>query len=209
MTTRQSLLSAAGLILLGNLVSRVLGLVREQVIAALFGESVIASAFGTAATVPTIFYDLVVGGAVSAALVPVLSGYAASEEDDRLGEVVGTLLIGAAIVLGALVVVLTVAAIPLTAILGVTSERPIWSTTVGFVRIVTPALLFLGLSGIVGAVCYARQKFVYPAFAVALFNAGLVAKSRRGARATASAEVAAMAGLPWAVSRGRGAVLGH
>ncbi len=177
MTTRGSLLSAASLILLGNLISRVLGLVREQVIAALFGETAVASAFGTAATVPTIFYDLVVGGAVSAALVPVLSGYAASEDQDDLGEIVGTLLVGAAIVLGTLVALLVLAAVPLTAALGVTRDNAIWATTVGLIRLVIPALLFLGLSGVVAAVCYARRRFIYPAFSVALFNGGLVASA--------------------------------
>jgi putative peptidoglycan lipid II flippase len=173
-SVRRGLVTAGTLILLGNLASRLLGMVREQVIAALFGDTAVASAFGTASTVPTIFYDLVIGGAVSAALIPVLSGYAKSGDDTELSEVVSTLLIGAAMILGILVIVLTALAGPLTTALGVGPDLPIRDTTVGFVRIVAPALLFLGMSGVAGAVCYARGRVIFPAFAIALFNVGLV-----------------------------------
>jgi putative peptidoglycan lipid II flippase len=171
---RQSLLTGALLLLLGNLASRLLGLAREQVIAAFFGETAITSAFGTAATVPTMFYDLVVGGAVSAALVPVLSGYVDADDRTELGEVVGTLLVGGAGVLLVLVSLLALAAAPLASVLGASTDPAVYETTVAWVRLVVPALFFLGLAGIVGAVCYAGHRVAFPAFAIALFNGGLV-----------------------------------
>ncbi len=67
---------SAGILALGNLASRLLGLVREIVIAALFGASGAVSAFRVAAQVPTLLYDFLIGGMLSAALVPVLSDYA-------------------------------------------------------------------------------------------------------------------------------------
>src|SRR5512146_3090419 len=96
-----ALLSAAALITVGNLTSRLLGLVREQVIAALFGASADTSVFATAITVPTMVYDLLIGGAVSAALVPVFSGLAddGSDGSTPLGKVVGTVLAYVAITL--------------------------------------------------------------------------------------------------------------
>ena len=71
---------AALLIALGNIASRVLGVVREAVIAGAFGRGADVAAFKAASTIPTILYDLLVSGAISAALVPVLSAYA--EGDD-------------------------------------------------------------------------------------------------------------------------------
>ena len=64
---------AALLIAAGNITSRLLGLVRETVIAHLFGASGLVSAFRIAQTIPTILYDLLVGGMISSALVPVFS----------------------------------------------------------------------------------------------------------------------------------------
>jgi putative peptidoglycan lipid II flippase len=67
---------SAGILAAGNLVSRVLGLAREMVIAALFGATGEVSAFRIAAQVPTLLYDFLIGGMLSGALVPVLSDYA-------------------------------------------------------------------------------------------------------------------------------------
>ena len=81
--------SAAVLIGLGNVTSRILGLVREQVIAALFGATGPTSAFRTATRVSSAVYDLLLSGATTAALVPVFSDYVASgqtEEEDRRGD---------------------------------------------------------------------------------------------------------------------------
>ena len=74
--------TAASLVMVGNLASRVLGLVRDQTIAALFGASAHASIFGVISRVSTMVYDLLIGGALTAALVPVFSEYA---RDDTTG----------------------------------------------------------------------------------------------------------------------------
>ncbi len=73
----------AGLLAMGSVGSRVLGLVRESIIAAAFGASGQVSAYRVAAQVPTLVYDLLVGGMLSAALVPVLSQTAAQGGSHR------------------------------------------------------------------------------------------------------------------------------
>ena len=61
---------SAGILAAGNLVSRVLGLVREMMIAALFGATGEVSAFRIAAQVPTLLYDFLVGGISAARWCP-------------------------------------------------------------------------------------------------------------------------------------------
>jgi len=61
---------AATVIALGNVSSRILGLVREMVIAYLFGATGLVSAFDVAARVPRMMFDLLIDGMVSSALVP-------------------------------------------------------------------------------------------------------------------------------------------
>lgn len=174
MSNRRGIVAAASLLLLGNLASRLLGLVREQVIAAFFSISGVASAFGTANTVPQVFYDLLIGGAVSAALVPVLSSYADQDDQAEFGQIVSTLLIGSAAALAAIVAGLIALATPLTVALGGGSDPASFSLILQFVRVVVPALLFLGLSGVSSAVCYARRWYTFPAFSIALYNGGLI-----------------------------------
>lgn len=100
----RSVAIAAAVIALGNVVSRLLGLVREQVMAALFGATAATDAFVVASAVPQIVYDLLVGGAISAALVPVFVDSA--EDEGRLWRLLSTMLTLAALVLAAVAVVL-------------------------------------------------------------------------------------------------------
>ena len=73
----------AGLLAVGSLAGRALGLVREITITRLFGQSGRVSAFVVASQIPVMLHDLIVGGYVSAAFVPVLA--ARLEEDGRPG----------------------------------------------------------------------------------------------------------------------------
>ena len=162
---------------MGNLLSRLLGLVRESVIASLFGKSVITSSFTTAATVPTMLYDLIVGGAVSAALIPVFAQYAAWEDEKssaELGKAVGSIAALVFSLLAAGSALLVIFAPLLVQILGVSPADEAFALTVQLVRIVLPSVVLLGLSSVLTALLYARQQFVYPAFAVACYNLGIV-----------------------------------
>ncbi|MHB9092883.1 MAG: murein biosynthesis integral membrane protein MurJ [Chloroflexota bacterium] len=170
-----SIASAAVLITLGSAASRLLGLVREQVIAALFGRTAITDAFVTAITVPTMLYDLVVGGAVSAALIPVFSGYAAADDRAALTRIVSSVLTLTALVLALAVAILWLFADQVISLLGIGLSPEYRDLSVSLVRLALPAVIFLGLSGVVTAVLYARQVFTYPAFCVAAYNASIIA----------------------------------
>ena len=79
----ESMARATGVIALGNIASRVLGLARETMLSTLFGAGAAVDAFNLAIIVPRSLYDLLIGGHVNSALVPVLSEYAAEEGDRR------------------------------------------------------------------------------------------------------------------------------
>src|SRR3954452_15194680 len=109
------IVKAAIIIMIGSVLSRVLGLGREVTIAGLFGRGADVDAFTIAANVSTIVYDLLISGMISAALVPVLSEYSAPEKRAELGRVLSTILTGAVIFLVAAVVLLELLAGPLVA----------------------------------------------------------------------------------------------
>lgn len=167
---------SAGLLAVGTLASRVLGLVREIVIAALFGATGQVSAFRVAAQVPTLLYDFLVGGMLSAALVPVLSDYAQRSRREFV-QVVGALISVFVIVLTLLVIVLELAAPFLAALLagGFRSSDPaLLDLTVRLIRWLAPGVWFLSLAGVLMAVLYSLQRFTFPAVATAIFNLGIV-----------------------------------
>lgn len=186
MISRRRLATAATIIMLGNVASRLLGLVREQVIAALFGPTATTSAFVAAATVPTMIYDLLIGGAISAALVPVFSDYAAKAAGDEhlkvraearreLAHAAAAVLTLAFLALALLVVALLAFTPQLVWLLAAGLDPAAQARSVALVRFMLPGVVFLGLSGVTTALLYARQMFGYPAFAVSIYNAGMIA----------------------------------
>jgi putative peptidoglycan lipid II flippase len=165
---------AAGLLLLGSLASRLLGLGREQVIAALYGASATTSAFATAATIPTMIYDLLIGGAVTAALVPVFSQYRRTGAERDLGQVMGTLLLLGGLGLALLSVGVVLAAPLLVGLLAPGQEPALFAQTVLFAQLVGPSVIFLGLAGVTGALLMACDRFGYTALAQSAYNGGII-----------------------------------
>lgn len=173
---------AAALIAAGNIVSRVLGLARETVIANLFGATGMVSAFRVAQIIPTMLYDLLVGGMVSSALVPVFSEQA---ERDRGGlwHLASLILSLAVVVLGVTVLLIELATPQIAFLMAGGFEPELLAATARLMRITTPAVLFLSLSGIITGLLYALKRFALPAFTAAVFNAVIVATALIGALA--------------------------
>jgi putative peptidoglycan lipid II flippase len=165
---------AATLIAIGNIASRVLGLARESVIAGLFGAGAAVDAFTAASTIPTTLYDLLINGAISAALVPVFSEYA--EGDEREFWHVASTIINLALLIMAVVVALLIWLAPqVIGLLAGGFRADIRGQATQMVRLLLPAAIFMGLSGLITALLYARQRFLLPAFTSSAYNLGIIA----------------------------------
>ncbi len=167
-----SIARAALVLMLGNLVSRVLGLGREAVVVGLYGLSADSSSFATAATVPTMVFDLLIGGAISAALIPVLADYA--EDRRELGRVVGALLALTVLAMLVITLVLELGAPLVVAALGAGRQPEIAADTTLLLRVMLPSVLLLGAAGVLQAALQARGVFGYTAASAAAFNAGII-----------------------------------
>lgn len=165
---------SAGILGLGNIASRVIGLAREAIISGYFGSSGELSAFRLAARVPTMIYDLLVGGMLSAALVPVFSEYARPERRDELARVASAIFSLIALAMGVIVLALELFAAPIAAVLGDFEDPALQAVLARSLRIIAPAVIFFGLSGGVTGLLYALRRFSYTAFSGAVFNLGIV-----------------------------------
>lgn len=169
----RGLLSAALLIALGNVLSRVVGFVREPIIAFYFGRGVEVDAFQIAWTVPNQVYDLLIAGAVSAALVPVFSEYAEGERDEFWRVVSGVLTIALA-ALAAVTALAVWQAPALVALLTQPGQAELRALATPLMRLLTPTVLLMGISGLATAVLHAQRRFLLPAFVMVAFNLGMV-----------------------------------
>jgi putative peptidoglycan lipid II flippase len=169
-----SIARAAGVLAAGNIASRAMGLVRETIIAHFFGATGYVSAFRVASIIPTMVYELLIGGMLSAALVPVLSEYAASERKEELGRVVGVVLGVFGLALAAVVAIVELTAPGVAWLLGGGFSPQLRAVTTNLIRIVIPALLIFGCSGILTGLLYSLRRFSAPAFGAAVYNLGII-----------------------------------
>ncbi len=165
---------AAGIIALGNVVSRILGVLREMVKAGLFGATGLVGALEVATRVPTLIYDLLVGGMVNSALVPVLADYAAPERRPELWKLVSVLLSLAVVVLSLCVLIGEACAPQIVWLMAGGLEPALQAEAARLLRIMLPAVLFLNVGGIVAGTLYALKRFEFPAFTAAAYNAAMV-----------------------------------
>ncbi|MCY3749039.1 MAG: murein biosynthesis integral membrane protein MurJ [Chloroflexi bacterium] len=170
-TTRRVAVAAA-LVAAGNILSRLLGFVREPVIAALFGASGATDAFEVATRLPQLVHELVIGGAVSGVLIPLFSEMTA--DDRRLARTFSSLIASVGVALIGVTVVLVALADPLVAAAAPGLPVETRDLAVVMTRITLPAVLFLGLSAVTAARLYARDRYAAPSFAPASLNGTLI-----------------------------------
>lgn len=174
-TSRRGIARAAGLIGLGNIASRLLGLVREMVIAAQFGTSPLAAAYIVATTVPIMIYDFLIGGLLSSALVPVFSEYATRDDKNQSLWHLASLVLSLVTLLLAIFTVLVLLFAPQLTILFASGYSPsLQAATTTLIRLIAPSILFFGMSGVLTGLLYALKRFTFTAFGAAIFNLGII-----------------------------------
>jgi putative peptidoglycan lipid II flippase len=171
-TTSRRLALAAVLVASGNVLSRLLGLIREPVIAALFGASGNADAFEVASRLPQLVHDLVIGGAVSGVLIPLFSELAS--DDQRLTRTFTALLTSVGLALLGVVGLMMLLAEPLVSLAAPGLPESTRATAVTMTRITMPGVVFLGVSAIAAARLYARDRFAAPSLAPATLNGTMI-----------------------------------
>jgi len=159
-----------------TLLSRVLGFVRDAIIARVFGAGALTDAFFVAFKLPNLLRRLFAEGAFSQAFVPVLAEYRnrrSEAEAKRLIDRVATLLL--VVLLG--VTALGVLAAPLIVLIsapGFTKSPDTFALTVDLTRIVFPYILFISLTALAAGILNTWSRFMVPAFTPVLLNVAMI-----------------------------------
>jgi putative peptidoglycan lipid II flippase len=152
-------------------VSRVVGLVREIVVASFFGTSARFSAYTIASQVPYLFSNLFANAALSAAFVPVFTELLQQGRKKEAFRLASTLFWVMLILLGAATAVFVLLAgeiMPLFT--GSTFNGMLDSLTAGLSQVLFPVVLLLGLTGLLVGVLQSYDHFSIPAIAPAVWN---------------------------------------
>jgi putative peptidoglycan lipid II flippase len=176
MSTNKSVAKSAGVIGLATLASRILGFVRDVVIARLFGIYSIAQAFVIAFRIPNLLRDFVGEGATNAAFVPVFSEYLhkrGKEEFWELANVMLSLLLVILSLVTLLGVIFSPVIVRLIAPGFVNNPEKFWET-VQLNRYVFPYILLISLTAYSMGLLNSLKHFVVPAFAPCLLNISII-----------------------------------
>ncbi|MGE4081819.1 MAG: murein biosynthesis integral membrane protein MurJ [Vicinamibacterales bacterium] len=168
---------SAGVVGAATMTSRVLGLIREQVLAYWFGASDAMDAFLVAFRVPNLVRDLFAEGAMSAALVPTFSKTLATDGKARAWRLGNAVLNALAVVTGTLVILAVVFAEPIVGLLagGFAAVPGKFELTVQLTRVVAPFLVLVALAAACMGMLNSVNVFFVPALSPAMFNAASIA----------------------------------
>lgn len=166
---------AAGLVMAMFIASRILGLVREIVIAHQFGTSAALDAYLAAFRLPDTLFQVVAGGALGSAFIPTFAGYLARDDRQGAWRLAGAVINWALLTLTALALLSAWGAPWLVARVIAPGFSPSQQAlTVELMRLMLISTVIFGVSGVVMGALNARQHFLLPALAPLVYNLAII-----------------------------------
>ncbi len=159
-----------------TMLSRILGFVRDAIVARIFGAGMATDAFFVAFKLPNLLRRIFAEGAFSQAFVPILAEYK-SQQGDEATRTFLAYVSGMLTLILALVTVAGMVAAPWVIMVtapgfAATPER--FELTSGLLRVTFPYILLISLTSMVGSVLNTWNRFSVPAFAPTLLNVSMI-----------------------------------
>ena len=176
MTSEKKLVKSTAIVSGGIMTSRILGFIRDILIANFFGTKMFAQAFVMAFTVPNMLRHLVAEGACNTVLVPVFTEYRAKKskaEFLHVANVTFNVFLLALLFITVIGVIATPLIIKIIAP-GFIVDQQKFSLTVDLTRILFPYIFLVGLTAYCMGVLHTFRHFTAPAFASAVWNATII-----------------------------------
>ncbi len=171
---RASLARSAAIVGLACVLSRILGLVREVVLANQFGTTSTMDAYVSAFRIPDLLFLVVIAGSFGAAFIPVFGEYLAKGDVERAWRLASAVLTWAGIVVVALSLVIFVFARPLMGIVAPGFDDETTTLAVDLMRILLLSPIFLGTGIAFKGILEAQHQFTWPAFAPLIYNIAII-----------------------------------
>ncbi len=172
--SQQSLTHATLLISGAYLASKLLGLLRDALLARHFHVGPDVSAYYAAFRVPEMLFTLLVSGAFAVAFIPVLSEHLAKDQREEAWDVMSSLLnlLVLATILGGVLIIIF--ADPLTRLISPGFDQQTHELSTNLTRIMAITPVMFAISSVLGSVQQAFNRFLIFSFAGVLYNLGII-----------------------------------
>jgi len=174
-STGRGLVAASLILTVAALASRLLGWVRLLVIGSQFGASRELDAYFAAFRIPDAIFQLVVAGALSAALIPVFQSYRARGQDEEAWRLASSVINLVLIALGLLSLLMAILAPVLVPVVAPGFDAPTTELTVRLTRIMLLSPVLIGMGAVVSGILNSYQQFAVPSIAPLLYNLAIIA----------------------------------
>ena len=165
---------AAGAVMAATLLSRVLGQIRDIVIAHQIGAGVIADSYTAAFKVPDLFMYLLAGGALASTFIPVFKEHLQLGKSKTAWQIFSVVATVTALVAVVFVAIAEIWTPEFVRLLNPGYSAAAVALTVPLTRIVLPAQIFFMLGGLLMGTLNAREQFLLPALAPSIYNLGII-----------------------------------
>ena len=171
--SKKVVLKATVLIMVLTLLSRILGFVREMVLASVFGASKVIDAYLAAQIVPNFFASFI-GGGLMVVVIPIINEYLTQKDQKSANYVTNSILTVAYIALGAITIIGIFTAPYLINFVGSGFQGETFKLAQLFSTWLFPLAVFMSLTQILSGVLNAYQHFLAPALGPVLNNVILI-----------------------------------
>lgn len=160
----------ASFMMVAVLMSKLCGMVRDILIAAIYGTSPEAIAFSTASHIPNYFFDIGLTAAVSSVFIPVFNEYLEKKDNQKALEFSNTFLNIVLIISAAITVFGIIAARPIVTLIAGGLQYETFNLTVQLVKILFPLVVFVGIAFTFVGILHSYDEFNVPAVISLAFN---------------------------------------
>jgi putative peptidoglycan lipid II flippase len=157
-------------------VSRILGFLRDIMIARIFGAGIATDAFFVAFRIPNLLRRLFAEGAFSQAFVPILAEYKNTRTTEEIRDLIDhiTMLLGIALFIVTIVGIVAAPLIIYASAPGFSADPEKFTLTIALLQITFPYILFISLVALAGSILNTYGKFNVPAITPALLNLSFI-----------------------------------
>lgn len=157
-----------------TMLSKVLGLVRDSMIAANFGTGMEADAFVSATKLPTTMFDMVIGGVISASFIPIFAGIMTAEGKKAAMKFANKFITLILMITIAITIVGILFARPLTEFIAPSYAADKFELTLTLTRIMFPMIIFTGLAFSFVGILQSLGEFNIPSIISLVSNAVII-----------------------------------
>lgn len=171
---QQTVGSAAIVISMAYLLSRLLGLYRDRLLVSAFGKGAILDSYNAAFRLPELLFTLLVSGAFAVAFIPVFTEHLHKDKRDEAWRIASSLLTILVIATVAGAVIMAVLADPLTSLITPGFDPDRHALTVELTRIMLLTPIFFAVSSVLGAIQQSFNRFTIFALSGVMYNLGII-----------------------------------